>query len=252
MIDLKKTGITVLSIFILFLIWQLGAIFVDSEFILPYPSTVFSAFIGIFTDSASILVILYTVLRLLVSLLVSAIFGLIFGVIAGFKENIATFLNPVVTIFRTIPVIAITIILLMFVGSALAPYYITFLMLFPLIYQGVYGSIKNLDKELIDVYKLEDNNFITGLTHCYLPLIQNDIRTAILQSLGLGLKVMVMAEFIAQTDNSIGKAISFAKTSFAYDEIFAWVLLLIIIAILFELLVNHYKPITEKIKNTSK
>lgn len=252
MINLKKTSITVLSIFILFLIWQVSAMIVDTTVILPYPKDVLIAFFEIFIKTDSLTVILFTVLRLLLSLFVSVVIGLLLGVIAGFKDNIATFLNPIVTIFRTIPVIAITIILLIFLGSSIAPYYITFLMLFPLIYQGTYGAIKDIDKELIDVYKLEDNNFLSGLTHCYLPLIQKDIRTAILQSLGLGLKVMVMAEYIAQTDNSIGKSISFAKASFAFDEIFAWVLLLIILALLLELLVNHYKPIANKIKNTSK
>jgi NitT/TauT family transport system permease protein len=81
-------------------------------------------------------------------------------------------------------------------------------------------------------------------------LISKDISTALLQSLGLGLKVMIMAEYLAQTDNSIGKAISFARVNLAYDEIFAWTLLLIIIAVLFELLINHYKPITDKFKKS--
>jgi NitT/TauT family transport system permease protein len=159
-------------------------------------------------------------------------------------------MNPIVTVLRTIPVIALTVILLIVAGSKLTPYYITFFMLFPLIYQAVYGAITNIDKELIDVYRLEDNHFISGLTHCYIPLISTNIRTALLQSLGLGLKVMIMAEFLAQTDNSIGKAISFAKVNLAYDEIFAWTLLLIVIAVLFELLINHYKPITEKLKKS--
>ena len=247
---MKKTGITILSIFVLFLIWQIGAIAVDSALLLPAPKAVLIAFGKIFLESDSLTVILFTVLRLLLGLLFAAIPGILFGVVAGFNKNFATFLNPIVTVLRTIPVIALTVILLIVAGNKLTPYYITFFMLFPLIYQGVYGAITNLDKELIDVYKLENNNFLTGLTHCYLPLISKDISTALLQSLGLGLKVMIMAEFLAQTDNSIGKAISFARVNLAYDEIFAWTLLLIIIAVLFELLINHYKPITDKFKKS--
>lgn len=252
MIILKKTGLTILSIFILFLIWQISAVAVDTSVILPYPKDVLVAFFRIFIELDSLTIIFYTILRLFLSLIISAFAGIILGVIAGFNDNFAIILTPIVTVLRTIPVIAITIILLMFAGKNTAPYLITFFMLFPLIYQGIYGAIKNIDKELIDVYKLEDNHFYSGLTHCYLPLISKDIRTAFLQSLGLGLKVMVMAEYIAQTENSIGKAISFARTSFEFDKIFAWVLLLIILAIFLELIINHYKPITDKIKKQLK
>lgn len=250
MINLKKTGITILSIFFLFLVWQIGAIAVDSTLLLPAPKEVLIAFGKIFIESDSLTVILFTVLRLLLGLIFAAVPGILLGIIAGFNKNFATFMNPIVTVLRTIPVIALTVILLIVAGNKLTPYYITFFMLFPLIYQGVFGAITSIDKELIDVYKLEDNNLLTGLTHCYIPLISNDIRTALLQSLGLGLKVMIMAEFLAQTDNSIGKAISFARVNLAYDEIFAWTLLLIIIAVIFELMINHYKTITEKIKKS--
>ncbi len=247
---MKKTGITVLSVFSLFLVWQVAAIAVNSSLLLPGPKEVLIAFGKIFIESDSLTVILFTVWRLLLGLLLATVPGILLGIVAGFKKNFATFMNPIVTVLRTIPVIALTVILLIVAGSKLTPYYITFFMLFPLIYQAVYGAITNIDKELIDVYRLEDNHFISGLTHCYIPLISTNIRTALLQSLGLGLKVMIMAEFLAQTDNSIGKAISFAKVNLAYDEIFAWTLLLIVIAVLFELLINHYKPITEKLKKS--
>jgi len=241
-----------LSIFFLFLVWIIASAIVGNDLLLPNPQAVFIAFGKIFIDTDSLSVIFSTILRLLVGLLVASFFGFLLGVIAGFKENIAKFLNPLVTILRTIPVISITVILLIMFGFSLTPYIITFLMLFPLIYQGTYGAITNIDRELIDVYKLEDNNFFTGLTHCYLPLISKDIRTALLQSLGLGIKVLVMAEYLAQTKNSIGEELYLAKVNLQYDEVFAWTLLLILLALLFELLIHHYKPITNKLKNAKK
>ena len=137
-------------------------------------------------------------------------------------------------------------------GFSFTPYIITFLMIFPLIYQGTYGAIKGIDQELIDVYKLEDNNFITGLTHCYIPLISKQIRTALLQSLGLGIKVLVMAEYLSQTKNSIGNKLYLAKVNLNYDEVFAWTLLLIVLALFLELLIKHYQPISNRTEKSSK
>lgn len=249
---MKKTGITVLSVFFLFLVWIIASAMVDNTLLLPNPGDVFVAFGKIFIDAESLSVIFSTILRLLVGLLIASVFGFLLGIISGFKKNIASFLNPIITVLRTIPVISITVILLIMFGWTLTPYIITFLMLFPLIYQGTYGAITNIDQELIDVYKLEDNHFLTGLTHCYLPLISKDIRTALLQSLGLGIKVLVMAEYLAQTKNSIGEELYLAKVNLQYDEVFAWTLLLIFLALIFELLIHHYKPIKEKLKNAKK
>jgi len=245
---LKKTGLTILSIFFIFLVWVIAGAIVDNSLLLPKPIDVIVAFGKIFIETDSLSVILFTILRLLVGVLIASIFGLLLGILAGFKNSFATFFNPIVTILRTVPVISITVILLIIFGFSLTPYIITFLMLFPLIYQGTYGAITNIDSELIDVYKLEDDNFWSGLVHCYFPLISKNIRTSLLQSLGLGIKVLVMAEYLSQTKNSIGNQLYLAKVNLQYDEVFAWTFLLIFIALLFELLINHYKPITEKIK----
>ncbi len=247
---MKKTGLTVLSIFFIFLIWIIAGALVDNSIILPKLADVFKAFGNIFLDAGALNSIFHTILRLLLGLAIACFIGILLGIIAGFNQNFAIFLNPFVTILRTIPVISITVILLIIAGFELTPYIITFLMIFPLIYQAVYGAIRDLDKELIDVYKLEDNHFFSGLVHCYLPLISSNIRNALLQALGLGIKVLVMAEFLSQTKNSIGNELYMAKVNIQYDQVFAWTLFLIILALLLELLINHYKHITKKIKNT--
>ena len=248
MINLKKTGITALSIFFLFLVWIIASLYINNQLLLPYPGRVLTEFAKIFIDPTSLTVISFTILRLLLGILIAFVFGFSLGVISGFRKNFALFMNPIVTVLRTVPVISITVILLIIAGFKTTPYIITFLMLFPLIYQGTYGAISNLDKELIDVYKLEDNNFFNGLIHCYLPLISKDIRTALLQSLGLGIKVLVMAEYLSQTKNSIGNYLYLAKVNLEYDKVFAWTIVLILLALIFELLINHYKTIKNKTK----
>ncbi|MBN2540583.1 MAG: ABC transporter permease subunit [Bacilli bacterium] len=247
---MKKTGMTILSVFVLFLIWVIAGMLVNNPLILPRFEDVLIAFGSIFIRASSLSAILHTILRLLIGLTLASVAGLLLGVIAGFRSKFAIFFNPIVTIFRTVPVISITVILLIAFGFGLTPYIITFLMLFPLIYQGTYGAIVGLDKELIDVYRLENNNFWSGLLHCYLPLISSNIRTSLLQSLGLGIKVLVMAEYLSQTRDSIGNQLYLAKVNLNFDQVFAWTLLLILLALVFELLINHYRPIIEKVKKS--
>lgn len=93
---------------------------------------------------------------------------------------------------------------------------------------------------MVDVYKLEDNRLITGLKHCYIPLINTQIKTALLQSAGLGIKVLVMAEYLSQTKTSIGNSLYLAKVTLEFDQVFAWTILLILMAIVLSILIERY------------
>lgn len=50
-----------------------------------------------------------------------------------------------------------------------------------------------------------------------------------------------MAEYLAQTKNSIGQALYMAKTNIDYSSVFAWTIILIILSALFELLISSYR-----------
>lgn len=237
---MKKTGITATAVFSLFLVWFAGSAIMDNPLLLPGPIAVFSAFGNIITEETGLLAIGMTLLRLALAMGVALVSGLFLGVWAGLKPAVGVFLRPLVTVLRTVPVISIVVIILIVAGFEKTPYVITFLMIFPLFFQGISEGVSAIDPELVDVYKLEDNRFFTGLRHCYLPLIQNHIKTALLQSAGLGIKVLVMAEFLAQTRNSIGNQLYLAKVNLEYDRVFAWTILLIIVAVILESLIETY------------
>jgi NitT/TauT family transport system permease protein len=245
-ISLKKTSLSILAIFVIFIVWLIFGAIVNNDLLLPKPLSVFKAFLTIFSDGSSLTAIGYTLIRLLAGLAIAFVFGFGLGLISGLNKNISYFLTPFITILRTVPVISITVLLLIILGFNLTPYVITFLMLFPLIYQATYGSIKALDQELIDVYRLEDNSLYSAIRHCYIPLIAQEIKTSLLQSMGLGIKVLVMAEYLSQTKKSIGNYLYLAKTNIEYDKVFAWTLVLVLLALFFEAIINRYQSMKRK------
>lgn len=238
---MKKTSLVLLSVFTIFCVWMIGYAIMSSPMLLPSPIDVFESMIGLFTKSKSLASMGMTLLRLALAMAIALILGGGLGILAGFKSNFSTFFQPIVSILRTVPVISIIVILLILFGFGLTPYLITFLMIFPLIYQAFHDGIRNIDSELIDVYKLEDNRKLTGLRYCYLPLMINEIETVLLQSAGLGIKVLVMAEYLSQTRNSIGNALYLARVNLAYNDVFAWTIILILLAIGFEMIINRFK-----------
>lgn len=243
---MKKTSLAVLSIFAIFCVWMIGYAIVSSPLLLPSPLAVFQALLRLFANARSLLAMAMTLLRLLIAMAIALVLGGTLGIIAGFKSGFSRFFSPIVTILRTVPVISVIVIILILFGLKLTPYLITFLMIFPLIYQAFHDGIRNIDSELVDVYKLEDNRMITGLRFCYLPLMRNEIETVLMQSAGLGIKVLVMSEYLSQTRNSIGNSLYLAKINLAYDEVFAWTILLIVLAVGFEAVINHFKQLKQK------
>lgn len=236
-----KNRLSVASgVFLLFVFWFVASLIVGNEILLPGPLAVLRAFGALFTRSESLLAIGGTLLRLLSAMAVALVSGLFLGVLAGLKPGLGRFLSPAVTVLRTVPVISIVVIVLILAGFEKTPYVITFLMIFPLFFQAVSDGVRNIDPELVDVYRLEDNRFFTGLWHCYLPLIGDQIKTALLQSAGLGIKVLVMAEYLAQTKDSIGNRLYLEKVNLNYDMVFAWTLFLILLAVGLEILIRSY------------
>jgi NitT/TauT family transport system permease protein len=243
---MKKASLVVMSLFVIFIVWLTGFLAINNPLLLPSPLNAVTAFFKLFTERASLLSIVMTIVRLLLAMVTAVVLGGVFGIAAGFKPAFATFVQPIVTILRTVPVISVIVIILILFGFRIAPYIITFLMIFPLVYQAFYEGIKNLDSELTDVYKLEDDRFFSGLWHCYLPLMRHQIETVLLQAAGLGIKVLVMAEYLSQTKDSIGNAIYYAKINLYYDQVFAWTLLLIVMAVGLEILISRFKKLKEK------
>lgn len=242
---MKKTIWMTSSIFTLFLIWVIAYEAINHPIILPSPISVLNATFSIFTHQDTLYAILMTCIRLIVAISLSSVLGIALGILSGFKHQVATFLKPYVTILRTIPVISIVVILLILFGFDYTPYIITFLMVFPIIYSSVLEGIHQMDSELLDVYHLEEHDFKLGLKLVYFPMIKKYILLSFLQSFGLGIKVLVMAEFLSQTKHSIGNQIFLAKVNLTYDKVFAWTIILILLSVLLEYLIHRYQKRTE-------
>jgi len=218
------------GVFAVFLVWIAASAVVANPMLLPTPWQTLEAFGAILTERASLYAIGATALRLVVAMGVASAIGLGTGIAAGLVPDVYRFLRPVVTVLRTVPVISIVVIVLIVFGFESTPYAITFLMVFPILFQAAADGIRRIDPELVDVFKLEDGTLWGGLRHCYLPLLAADIRTALLQAAGLGVKVLVMAEYLAQTPRSIGNALYLAKVELDFGSVFAWTALLVLMA----------------------
>ena len=208
---------------------------------MPEPIQVFKDLVGLLGEWRTYKIILTTLSRLFVSIGLATFFGLTLGLISGIRYQVEALLKPIVISLRTLPVISIIVVVLILYGNTSSLYIISFLLLFPLIYQSELDGIKNIDPLLIEALKLDCKNCSwPAVKMVFFPLSLPFLRTGILQSAGLGIKVLVVAEFISQKSPSIGRELYFNRINLEYSKVFAWTMILIFIVLVIEHLVNRY------------
>jgi NitT/TauT family transport system permease protein len=126
-------------------------------------------------------------------------------------------------------------------GLGFGPYVVTFMILFPIVYQGTLSGLDNISIYYIYLYKMDTPNMFRSIFRVYLPLIKKDLFTTLTQIIGLGIKAMIIDEYLFQTPNSIGNIIYQAKINFDYALVIGVTLLVLIVSILVEILPKFLK-----------
>lgn len=244
----SKVVVTLFSLLCCVLFLSLLQLYVNNDLLFPSLGTTIKTLFLSLGAKKTYLVLGHTFLRLLIALGISFLVGGFLGVLAGRFKFIATFLKPWMIIVRSIPLAAIIVIIMIILGFEKSPYLITTIMLVPVIYEAFKNGILNLDIDLMQVWQLESKFNFKVLSFIIFPLARPFIKTAFNQSVGLGVKVLVMAEFICYTPNSIGRELGSAANNLEYNLVFAWSLIAIFFVLIVEALPKLFSFLALKLE----
>ena len=239
----KNIIYNILGILFVFLLWYILSITYNNSLVIPRIKEVFKSLVDLLGSNRFLQLFFKMILRILLTLSCSLIIAIIMSVLSFISIKIHSLLNPLIVIMKTIPIIAIIILLLMSIGMKTAPYVATGFVIVPLIYEMVYASLKGIDKTITEDIKTVTGINFTVIFRFYLPLVFPNIVTSLLQSFGLGLKVMLMAEFISPMRDTFGAEINRYYNNNDMPKVFAIVIIVIIVVFLSDKLI---KMIREK------
>lgn len=231
-----------IGILAIFLIWLFASILIDNNIVLPSITSTFTSLIEILGNGETYLIILFTLVRIIISLVIGIFFGVLFGVLSSQIKEFYYVLSPIIKIMRALPIASIILIILIMFGQngigdfTFSPILVTTLLIIPIVFEAVYKGITNIDESLVYVARLYSTSKLNMITKSFIPLIRNEISIALAQSIGLSFKAMVMAEYISQTQKSIGFSLLNAKSWLEYPTVFAWTIILIILAMIVEMI----------------
>ena len=237
--SLKNKKYLIISIFILISVWQIVAVIIDNGLLLPSFFTVLSDIYKIVLTDNFIILILNSILRCIESFILSLIMAIILAIISYFNKCIYNFLYIIIVFLKSIPTMAFLIVLvLIWTSKDFAPKIIGVVISFPIFYDVVLNSLLDIDKNLLQMFRIYRIETIDKIITLIIPVIAIAIKKVINSTLSLIFKVVISGEFYAQPEYGIGSIIQFEKMQLNTSRIIAWMIIITVIVCFFDFIID--------------
>jgi NitT/TauT family transport system permease protein len=217
--------------------------------VFPAVDEILRAFIRLMGSGKTWRMIGTTLIHLGEALLVSAVIGTVLGLIQGRSRFAHTLFRPLMILLRSVPMIVMTVIIMVLTRYEQVPLIATSLMLIPLISEATFEGFRRIDPELVDVYRMNSGFTPRVLFQVYLPLMAGYLKQAYVNAVGMGIKLAVTTEYLVQARDSLGKAIYSSSYFNDYEEVYAYALIMILMAVLVSELPKAAGKLAETIGN---
>ena len=164
-------------------------------------------------------------------MVISTVIGVTIGMVEGFFKSVHQLLKPLMILLRSIPMVVLVVIIMVLTKYSRVPYIAATLILVPLISEAAYEGCIHIDPELTDVYRVNSNFSLRILCTVYIPLMAGYLKQAYINAVGMGMKMIISAEYLVQTRNSLGKAIHTSGYFNEYEDIYAYALIMILLVL---------------------
>ena len=220
-----------LGIVLIGVILQAAGTLKGDALVFPGVDEILKAFFRLMTAKKTYLLIWTTMKHLIVSMAVSAAAGVALGMAMGMLPFLRRLLQPMMILLRSLPMVILIVIVMVVADYELVPVLASTIILAPMIAEAACEGCVRIERELIDVYRMNANFNARVLFQVYLPLMAGYLRQAWVNAAGMGVKLAVSTEYLVQTKNSLGKAVHTSGYFNEYQDIYAYALVMILLVL---------------------
>lgn len=234
------------AIVFIWLVWLAAYYIEGNEFVVPSFWATMKSFGGLLISAGFWSALGYTMLTALAAFAISYLLAAICAAAATLSKFAAEFLKPIIGFLRTLPTLAIVLVLLVWTTPRAAPIIVTVLVLFPLIFSQLTAAIGGVGddlKEVCRVYKIPPRD---RLLKVYLPLAAPPVLAQTGANYSLGLKVMISAEVLAATRSSYGVLMQTARLYADMPSLMALTLAAVIVGAVLNIGLSQFSRLTDK------
>lgn len=222
------------AVLVWLLIWQLGAMAMDQQILLVSPIAVLIRLGTLAVEPSFWKAVGFSLLRITGGFFLGAAVGTVLAALSARLHRVEELLAPLLLAVKSIPVASFIILSLILFSSRNLSVLISFLMVLPVLYEGVLGGIRAMDKQMLEMAQVFQIPTPRRVRYVYLPQVLPYFRAACASALGLCWKSGIAAEVIGMPTGSIGERLQQAKIYLDTPDLFAWTLVIVLVSLAFE------------------
>lgn len=230
----KEIIIKILVILFWIIIWQLISNKINQELLLASPLNVLKQIIYLIFEKNFWERVFFSYINITLGFCISIIIGIILSIMAYKFTIIKILLNPVMLMIKSVPVVAIIILFLVWSTSNNLPIIISIFMTLPIIYTNLLKALNEVDQNLLEMAKVFNMTILKKIKYIYIFEVLPYFEAAGITALGIAWKSGIAAEVIGLPKNSIGEAMYESKIYFNTVDLFVWALVIILLGYLSE------------------
>lgn len=218
--------------------WAIGASIAQSEFVLPNIADTLTALPRVFASAEFWSGLCGTLLRSCVGYSIAvALFFATFYLSMSFRVFMRI-VEPVISMLRSLPAVAITLVLILALGGNGAPVLLGILVIFPIMYSSARSRTATVPSELLEICRICGANRWQTFRAVHLPTLAGGLPDSLSSAFSYNIKAVIGAEILAQTARSLGMLMKLAQTLLQPALLIALVLVAIIVAVVAEAIIR--------------
>lgn len=226
----SKPAVRLWAVVLWLALWQLAAVLVGRDFLLASPVTTALRFIELAFTGQFWISALRSLCRILSGFLLGAGFGAALAGLSARFVRLRELIAPLYVVLRAIPVASFVVVALLWVPSGFLSVFISFLIVFPLIYSETLSAIDQTDARMLEMARLFHMSAGKRALYVYALPALHRLEAACSAAIGLAWKSGVAAELISIPSGTIGEKLYSAKVYLMTGDLFAWTLLIVLLS----------------------
>lgn len=196
--------ISVCALLCMWLVWVIAWLIVDDGYVIPSFTDTVKEIGALMVSSEFWQAFGLTLARTAISWFAATVLAAAVASAGAVFPAVRKFAAPFIAVFRTVPTMAITLMLLIWSSPRVAPAIVSALIVFPIAYARFNSAFDGIDRKLTDMADVYNVPFGERLAKIYIPQVMPLVLSQIGPDFSLTLKVMVSAEVMCSTFNSLG------------------------------------------------
>ncbi len=227
---IKKTAIILFWV----LLWFLTAILVNNPVYFASPAETLRELAVQGKTSAFWLSVAGSLLRIIGGFAAASFAGFILAFVSLKFTAAEEILKPFVNFLKSVPVAAVVVILLIWWGVKYLVLCISFMVVFPNIYENMLTGLKKTDKKLLEMAEVFGMGSLQRFLWIYRDAYRPYLIPALSVALGMAFKSGIAAEIIGLPKMSIGEQLYRDKIYLNTAGVFAWIVTILLISFISE------------------